>query len=501
MTTPIYYVNGAPHIGNAYPTIAADAIARYHRQTGKEVFFLTGTDEHGINNERAARERGVTPQQHVDELAVSFKQLWHTLDISYDRFIRTTENQHRRGVLAFWDRLLGSGDLYRAAYEGAYCVGCEAYYQPEDLTEGTLCPIHRAPVEQLREENYFFRLSRYGSQLEQLVQNTDFIQPQSRRNEVLGFIQRGLRDFSVTRQNVNWGISVPGHPDEVFYVWVDALTNYLTGVGYPVETASLTRFWPADLHVVGKDIIRFHCLYWLALLLAAGLPLPRKVFAHGWLTRDGQKLSKSRGVTIDPADLAARYGPDAVRYYCLRAVPFGQDGDYTEASFAARYTADLANDFGNLVQRATALIARFAAGAIPSPGRTTDAESHLLSRARALPQQVAEAFERISPDGALDAIFAFVTAANRYAEETSPWRLAKQRDDPAIDDQLRTALYHLAEAARLACWYLWPFIPRAAEDGHTRLAGHAPRPGEGAFGTLRAGSAVTSGSPLFPRLD
>ena len=233
VTTPIYYVNGAPHIGNAYPTIAADAIARYHRQTGKHVFFLTGTDEHGINNERAARERGITPQQHVDELAAAFKQLWHTLDVSYDRFIRTTEDQHKRGVLAFWQRLLASGDLYRAAYEGAYCASCEAYYQPEDLTEDTLCPIHRTEVEQLREVNYFFRLSRYAPELEQLIRDTDFVQPDSRRNEVLGFIQRGLRDFSVTRRNVRWGIPVPGHPDEVFYVWVDALTNYLTGVGYP----------------------------------------------------------------------------------------------------------------------------------------------------------------------------------------------------------------------------------------------------------------------------
>ena len=515
ITTPIYYVNGAPHIGNAYTTIAADAIARYHRQQGRDVFFLTGTDEHGINNERAARARGLTPQQHVDELAAAFNALWDTLGISYDRFIRTTEEQHKRGALEFWRRLQESGDLYRATYSGAYCASCEAYYQKDELEQGDICPIHKQPVEQLQEENYFFRLSRYQSELEQLVGTTDFVQPVSRRNEVLSVLRQGLRDFSVTRQNVRWGIPVPGHPEEVFYVWVDALTNYVTGVGFPDDQQTLERYWPADVHLVGKDIIRFHCLYWPALLLAAGLPLPRHVFAHGWITKDGQKLSKSRGNSIDPTELAARFGVDAVRYYFLRAIPFGQDGDFTEAAFIARYNADLANDFGNLVQRATALVSRYADGRVPAPGLPTapaasagvsapgdqrapgEPEEKLLRAARALPVRVAEAFERISPDGALEAISDFVSVANRYAEETAPWHLAK---DPDAVQRLHIALYHLAEAARLACWYLWPFIPTAAAEGHRRLSAQAPLTGLDTWGALRPGVRVETGPPLFPRV-
>jgi methionyl-tRNA synthetase len=516
VTTPIYYVNDRPHIGNAYTTIAADAIARYHRQQGRDVFFLTGTDEHGINNERAARARGIAPQAHADELASAFKAAWRTLDVGYDRFLRTTEPAHRRSALELWRRLRDSGDLYRAVYSGAYCPSCEAYYQDDELDGGN-CPIHRRPCEREEEENTFFRLSRYQEPLERLVRDSGFVQPEVRRNEVLGVLRQGLRDFSVTRRNVRWGIPAPDAPGEVLYVWVDALANYLTGVGFPDDEATFRRYWPADVHLVGKDIIRFHCLYWPALLLSARLPLPRRVFAHGWLTRGGQKISKSTGNTVDPVALAAEFGADAVRYYFLRAVPFGQDGDYTPAAFAARYNAELANDFGNLIQRATSLVARYAAGVVPAPAAAGDAEARLLAAAEALPAQVADAYARLALDAAGGAVCSFVTTANRYAEETAPWHLARQSAagagaqattgattgsaGEAPQRRLATSLYHLAEAARLAAWYLWPFIPQAAAEAHRRLSGREPVPGLGTFGALVPGTTVRTGAALFPRVE
>ncbi len=495
VTTPIYYVNDRPHVGNAYTTIAADAVARYYRQQGRDVFFLTGTDEHGINNYRAALARGREPQAHVDELAATFQGVWRTLHISYDRFIRTSEPAHRRGALAFWRRLQESGDLYRATYSGPYCPRCEAYYQEDELVDGN-CPVHGLPCEWQEEENYFFRLSRYQRELERLVGETDFVQPAHRRNEVLAVLRQGLRDFSVTRR-ISWGIPAPGAPGEVLYVWVDALANYLTGVGFPDDPATFERSWPADVHLVGKDIIRFHCLYWPALLLSARLPLPRRVFAHGWLTKDGQKLSKTMGNVIDPVELAAEFGSDAVRYYFLRAIPFGQDGDYSRAAFITRYHADLANGFGNLVQRATSLVARYADGVVPEGQALGTPERRLRDDAAALPQRVAAAFERLALDQALEAITGWVTAANRYAEAAAPWRLARAGEREALD----TALYHLAEAARLASWYLWPFIPRAAGEAHRRLCGREPAPGFGTFGAVGPGGRVQVGALLFPRIE
>ena len=358
LTTPIYYANDVPHIGHAYTTIAADAIARYQRLLGHDVFLLTGTDEHGVNIERIAAQRGLTPQQQVDGVAAAFHGLWAQLDITYDRFIRTTDHAHRRAVLELWQRLQASGDLYRGVYEGQYCPRCEAYYQADELV-GQNCPVHGLPCDQVREENWFFRLSGYQDALERLVRDTDFVQPESRRNEVLGVLAQGLRDFSVTRRQVRWGIPVPTSPDEVIYVWVDALANYLTGIGYPDDRATFERYWPASLHLVGKEIIRFHCLYWPALLLSAGLPLPRRVFAHGWLTKDGHKISKTTGNTDRSRGARGRIRlrrgalllPECDRLRPGRRLQ-------TRQSLLARYNADLANDFGNLVQRATALAGR-----------------------------------------------------------------------------------------------------------------------------------------------
>jgi methionyl-tRNA synthetase len=527
LTTPIYYANALPHIGHAYTTLAADAIARYHRAHGRDVFLLTGTDEHGINIERLATSRGITPQEHVEGIAHAFDALWKQLDIRYDRFIRTTEAAHRRAVLDLWSRLEASGDLYRGLYEGAYCPRCEAYYQADELDSGT-CPVHGLACDEVAEENWFFRLSKYQAALEHIVRDTDFVQPESRRNEVLGQLAQGLADFSVSRRQVRWGIGVPGRPDEVIYVWVDALANYLTGVGFPDQTATFVRYWPAALHLVGKEIIRFHCIYWPALLLSAGLPLPKRVFAHGWLTRDGKKISKTTGNGIDPAGLAAEFGSDAVRYYFLRAFPFGQDGDYTEQAFLARYNADLANGFGNLVQRVLALAARHAqaqavgradhrhatsdtgaasphlrlavsgasavAGAEAAGDRATSggtcwtedgfftessADQELCSAAIALEGRVAGAFETLALHEAAAAIGAFVGTTNRYLELTAPWTLAKQGELR----RLKVVVDNAVHAARLAARHYAPFIPRAAAEGERRLTA----------------VPFEVGPPLFPR--
>jgi methionyl-tRNA synthetase len=456
-------------------------VARYWRLQGRDVFLLTGTDEHGINIERAAARRGISPQQHVDEISSAFKALWSKLDISYDRFIRTTEPDHKRTVLDLWRRLQASGDLYRGTYEGAYCARCEAYYQSDELQEGNQCPVHRLPCERLQEENWFFRLSSYQERLERLVTDTDFVQPLARRKEVLGVLAQGLRDFSVSRRQVTWGIPVPESPGEVLYVWVDALTNYLSG-----------GEWPADTHLVGKEIIRFHCLYWPALLLSAGLPLPRRVFAHGWLTKDGQKISKTTGNTVDPSALAAEFGSDAVRYYFLRAIPFGQDGDFTVGEFVARYTADLANDFGNLVQRATTLAARHAP--VHSTADIGSAEERLRSHADGLGARVTQAVDALALHDALAAINDFVRDTNRYIDTTAPWTLAKDGQT----DRLAVVLDHVVEAARLAAWYYAPFIPRAGVEAHRRLSGTAPAIGGGSF-NVSARERVNVGPPLFPR--
>ncbi|MBV9580205.1 MAG: methionine--tRNA ligase [Chloroflexi bacterium] len=477
LTTPIYYANDVPHIGHAYATIAADAIARYQRLKGQDVFLLTGTDEHGINIERVAASHGVTPGEHVDRVAAQFRDLWSRLDISYDRFIRTTEPAHHRAVLALWQRLQASGDLYRDTYTGAYCARCEAYYQPDELDRGA-CPVHGLACETVTEQNWFFRLSRYQDALERLVGETDFVRPIARRNEILAVIRAGLRDFSVSRRQVRWGVPVPDTADEVIYVWVDALANYLTGVGYPDEPATFDRYWPAELHVVGKEIIRFHCLYWPALLLSAGLPLPKQVFAHGWLTKDGKKISKTTGNTVDPGELAAEFGSDALRYHLLRATPFGQDSDYTRDAFIRLYNAELANAFGNLVQRATALANRHAC-ALSVEGVESAPELDLRVRSWQVESCVTAAFETLALQDAVTAVGGFVRDANRYLQVTAPWDLARAGDA----SRLGVVLRHALEAARLAARWYSPIIPRAAAEASRRL-GATP---------------VETGLPLFPR--
>jgi methionyl-tRNA synthetase len=475
LTTPIYYANDVPHIGHAYTTIAADAVARYYRQRGEDVFLLTGTDEHGVNIERIAANGESSPTRHVDRIAGVFRDLWRDLDIRYDRFIRTTEAAHHRAVVAFWQRLQASGDLYRGTYTGAYCARCEAYFQPEELTDGN-CPVHGQACEIVSEENWFFRLSRYQDALEHLVGETPFVRPESRRNEVLAAIKQGLRDFSVSRRQVRWGVPVPDSTDEVIYVWVDALVNYLTGVGFPDDSAALERWWPARLHLIGKEIIRFHCIYWPALLLSAGLPLPEQVFAHGWLTRDGQKISKSTGNTVQPSELVNEFGSDAVRYYLLRATPFGQDGDFSRRAFVARYNADLANDFGNLVQRATSLASRYG---IAESFETGEHERVLRAAGSAACARRERAFSELVLHEAAAAAGDFVREVNRYLQATAPWDLAK-RGDVA---RAQVVVGEVVAATRLAAELYAPIIPRAADEALSRLGEAPPR----------------VGPPLFPR--
>ena len=493
LTTPIYYANDVPTIGHAYTTIAADVVARYQRQQARDVFLVTGTDEHGVNIERIAADKGITPQAQVDHAAAAFKDLFRRLDITYDAFVRTSSAEHERAALELWRRLQDSGDLYRGTYEGEYCSRCEAYYAPDELILDK-CPIHGLPCEHVIEENWFFRLSRYKAQLEQLIGETDFVQPIGRRNEVLGQLRESLSDFSVSRRQVSWGIRVPDRPNEVIYVWVDALASYLSGVGFANDDETFERYWPADVHLIGKEIIRFHCLYWPALLLSAGLPLPKQVFAHGWLTRRRQKISKTTGNSIDPIALVDEFGSDAVRYYFVRAIPFGQDGDFTHEAFVARYNADLANDFGNLVQRATTLAARH--GPFELDGTLTTAEYALRQRADELRPRVADAFEQLALHEGTAAIGDFVREANRYLETTTPWLLARDKDTA----RLRVVLAHALEAARLAAWYYAPVLTHAAAEAHCRIAGTLPLPGQGSFGAARARDDVEVGPPLFPRV-
>jgi methionyl-tRNA synthetase len=470
LTTPIYYANDLPHIGHAYTTVVADAIARYQRLQGRDVFLLTGTDEHGVNIERIAAANGGSATEHVDRVARVFGELWRQLDVSYDRFIRTTEAAHRRAVLALWERLQSSGDLYRGTYTGAYCSKCEAYYQPDELV-GDACRIHGVACEVLSEENWFFRLSRYQDALERLVRDSNFVRPESRRNEVLSVIKQGLRDFSVSRRQVRWGVPVPGSTDEVIYVWVDALANYLTGVGFAEDPERFDRWWPADLHLVGKEIIRFHCIYWPALLLSAGLPLPKQVFAHGWLTKDGQKISKTTGNTVDPSALAAEFGSDAVRYYLLRGVVFGQDSDFSRQAFLARYNSDLANDFGNLVQRATSLANRYGVASVSAGG--------LCAAGEAAQARVAEAFDALAPHQAAAAVGDLVREVNRYLQASAPWDLAKAGQT----ERAQAVIGDAVTATRLAAELYLPFIPRASAEALRRFAASPPE----------------VGPPLFPR--
>lgn len=510
ITTPIYYVNDVPHIGHAYTTIAADALARYGRLQGRDVFFLTGVDEHGQKVQQAAEKAGVPPQRYCDRLAPQFQQLWKTLSISNDAFIRTTDPQHQTLVRTFLQQLYDKGLIYQDQYAGWYCTFDERFWTEKDVVEG-LCPDCKRPVERLTERNYFFTMSRYqGRLIEHIQAHPDFIQPRTRRNEVLGFLQKTLEDLSISRpkSRLSWGIELPFDRDYVTYVWFDALVNYVSALHYLARSPSFDRYWPAALHLVGKDILTTHAVYWSTILMALDLPLPRTIFAHGWWTVNGEKMSKSRGNVVDPVATTDKVGADAFRYFLLREVPFGQDGDFSHEAFVGRINSDLANGLGNLLSRTLTLVARCSGGAVPppSPSQETDQERALQAAGldvlhNALPRHLRG--DTLEFNRALEAIWGFIQLANQYLDRTAPWTLAKK---PELRPRLDTVLYHAGETLRLLSLAIFPFMPRAAEEMSAQaglgLDFSSPLLAEQArWGGLAPGTRVAKGTSLFPRVD
>ena len=461
VTTPIYYVNDVPHIGHAYTTLACDALARFMRLDGLDVMFLTGTDEHGQKVEKSAQAAGMDPQAFTDRVSQNFRDLTGAWNLSNDDFIRTTEARHIRSCQAIWSKLVEAGEIYLGSYAGWYAVRDEAFYGENELTDtpdGKKIAPSGAEVEWVEEPSYFFRLSAWQDRLLDFYQaNPDFILPESRRNEVISFVKGGLRDLSVSRTTFKWGVPVPDDPDHIMYVWLDALTNYITAVGYPdTDCAAYRTYWPADLHMVGKDILRFHAVYWPAFLMGAGIAPPRRVYAHGWWTTEGEKISKSLGNVIDPNELVAKYGLDQVRYFLLREVPFGNDGDFSHRAMVGRMNSDLANDFGNLAQRVLSMIAKNCGGRVPGPGDLTAADAALLGAASALLERLRGAYRVQAFHKALEATWQVIGAANRYVDEQAPWALRKS--DPA---RMASVLYVAAETVRRLAILSQPVMPDA----------------------------------------
>jgi methionyl-tRNA synthetase len=493
ITAAIDYVNGSPHLGHAYEKIGCDMAARHHRLRGREVRFTVGTDEHSQSVERAAAEQGLTPADYAARQAEIFRAFFDSLDITDTAMVRTSSAENERTSLHLWQRLADAGQLYKGQYQAWFCPSCEAYYTEKQLVDG-MCPIHHRPVEWVEEENWFFRLSAYQQALlDHFDAHPEFLTPETRRNEILNVIRGGLEDISVSRAFSTWGIPVPGDPGQVIYVWIDALPAYLTGAGYP-DGADFPRFWPADFHVIGKDITRFHAIIWPAMLMAAGIAVPKRVHAHGFLTLGGEKMSKTRGVFVDPAALVEQFGSDAVRYVLLAEVPFDRDGDFSMEVFVDRYNADLANDYGNLVSRTTKMVDRYFGGSIPEPGPRLPIDGELRALATEVVPLYDAAVEDLDLSGALVQARRLIGRANKYIEEAAPWTLSKESDP-----RLGTVLYDLMEAVRISTMLMAPAIPRATARVAADLG--VSLDGTPEWGVLRPGDPVKVGEILFPRLD